>query len=365
MRCDFEPGAVGICVPCDELEIPYDGIDNDCLAHTPDRDLDGDGDNWVGAAVRPGTDCDDDDALVSARLPERCADQRDNDCDGEVDELDCADQDAPVVMFSSPSPGAILSGSVTFVVLASDDYGLAEVVLQGPRGVQLGGRSSSPYRFEVDTTTLEDGPTDLEAIATDVAGTRSYAQMTVVVDNRTGPVVQVLVGPDGPGRYGGDLLFELVASDPSGVAGIAVVVDGSTVASTTTSTLTASFDSRGLTDGAHEVVLLATDGRGATSELRSTVRIDNTPPTVAIVRPAQDAVVPTGPLAFEVVASDPSGILRTWVGDASTPGSPLAANVELLDVGWQTITASASDVVTVDGRLSGNVGTAEVTVRVQ
>ena len=37
---------------CGEFEVPYDAIDNDCDASTPDDDLDGDG-------VLYGDDCDD------------------------------------------------------------------------------------------------------------------------------------------------------------------------------------------------------------------------------------------------------------------------------------------------------------------
>lgn len=55
--------------------------------HDP-RDADGDGDpvwNCTG-----GSDCDDGDPLISSEASERCSNGRDDDCDGEVDEDDCA-----------------------------------------------------------------------------------------------------------------------------------------------------------------------------------------------------------------------------------------------------------------------------------
>ena len=58
-------------------EIPYDGVDNDCSAETPDNDLDGDG--YLAA-----DDCDDQDSAVNPGATEVC-DEIDNDCDGNID----------------------------------------------------------------------------------------------------------------------------------------------------------------------------------------------------------------------------------------------------------------------------------------
>ena len=71
------------------IEIPYDGIDNDCSGGDAD-DLDGDGRvGWPAG----GPDCDDGDASVYPGAPEIC-DGVDDDCDGVVDEgTDCYDDD--------------------------------------------------------------------------------------------------------------------------------------------------------------------------------------------------------------------------------------------------------------------------------
>ncbi len=60
------------------IEVPYDGIDNDCAPETPDDDLDGDG--WALA-----DDCDDLDATVHPDAIEVC-NEADDDCDGEIDD---------------------------------------------------------------------------------------------------------------------------------------------------------------------------------------------------------------------------------------------------------------------------------------
>jgi hypothetical protein len=114
-------------------EIPYNGVDEDCDAATPDDDLDGDGFNKLGGndcndddktiypgakevpydgvdqdcnyqdltdvdkdgfdsdKVAGGTDCDDDNALASPTGVEICGDSIDQDCNGT--DLPCSDLD--------------------------------------------------------------------------------------------------------------------------------------------------------------------------------------------------------------------------------------------------------------------------------
>src|SRR5947207_2330740 len=55
--------------------------------HAP-RDADGDGDPDVHCPG--GHDCDDADPTVSSLLPEVCGNQKDDNCDGNVDEASCS-----------------------------------------------------------------------------------------------------------------------------------------------------------------------------------------------------------------------------------------------------------------------------------
>ncbi len=90
-----------------------DGIDNDCDTQI-DEDFDGDSDGWTscgpdGQAGTADDDCDDNDATVNPGLEEVCGDNKDNDCDGTIDEDvdedgdgfttcggDCDDSDATI-----------------------------------------------------------------------------------------------------------------------------------------------------------------------------------------------------------------------------------------------------------------------------
>jgi hypothetical protein len=93
----INPNAVEVC---DDLDNNCDGqVDEDLTTYTWYRDLDGDGYGDINIAwdkcaqpagyVPDNTDCDDFYFNVNPGMNEICTDGLDNDCDGEIDELDC------------------------------------------------------------------------------------------------------------------------------------------------------------------------------------------------------------------------------------------------------------------------------------
>ena len=70
----------GFCRPAE----PTDGGDGD--GGNQCQDADGDG---YGPGCPAGPDCDDEDPSANPGAEEKCADGKDNDCDGETDEPDC------------------------------------------------------------------------------------------------------------------------------------------------------------------------------------------------------------------------------------------------------------------------------------
>ena len=93
------------------------------------EDADGDG---IKAGAGPGYDCDDGDEDISPNAPEVCDDTVDNDCDDEVDELDCVviadiDPAIPCVGALDCNDGnpctqdACVQGSCSFVEIEADD----------------------------------------------------------------------------------------------------------------------------------------------------------------------------------------------------------------------------------------------------
>ncbi len=77
------PGTYGVDHQVEETRC--DGLDNDCDGEVDEVDLDGDGERPVACG---GTDCDDADPEVNVAAVEVCGDGIDNDCDGSADNLD-------------------------------------------------------------------------------------------------------------------------------------------------------------------------------------------------------------------------------------------------------------------------------------
>ena len=92
------------------LEIPCNGVDDDCSFETPDGlDRDGDG-------ASDCIDCDDENADRSPLGAERCFDGVDNDCDGEADE-DCGPDYNGVFTLDEPITYECDFGSVSLDIV--------------------------------------------------------------------------------------------------------------------------------------------------------------------------------------------------------------------------------------------------------
>ena len=131
----------------EQLQISYQDIDGDGWARlgaasqskcnipagwVPARDLNGDG--------TPDWDCDDGDLTIYPGAPEKCGDNKDNDCDGTIDRLcftSCtgAWAQAPFRLQSSLATRSLsavdLNGDGDHEVLVQDDFGFAVLDAQG------------------------------------------------------------------------------------------------------------------------------------------------------------------------------------------------------------------------------------------
>lgn len=188
-RCSTpSPGSRGICRACDPEETPYNGIDDDCDPSTPDKDLDGDGDNWINSPVAPGRDCDDQNPHASSMQPELCDDGVDNDCDGDSDEEDCRDALPPSVVFVNPLDEGMISGVEPFRVRVLEDTRLSEFELYTTE-YRLGSPTNLDppeqdiFKLDVDTTKIPNGRHRVTARAVDLVGRQGFDQIEITVSN--------------------------------------------------------------------------------------------------------------------------------------------------------------------------------------
>ena len=357
----------GSCEVCPDPETPYDGQDNDCDPSTRDVDLDGDGDNAIDSAHRPGTDCNDNDPEIHPGLPETCDDGKDNDCDGDTDEADCADLEPPTVRFLAPSSGASVFGNLEVRVEAEDDLGLEAVTLNADT-LELTGTASagsSVYAFSLDTTTLREGDLTLSVSALDLAGRTTTATRGITIDNRSPPVLLVR-SPVANASYAGFMEVEVEVQDASAIAAVELSLDGGPKQPLDGPPYLFTVDTSTLTEGPHTLTLEAEDAlgnRGAT-DVRFTV--DRTPPEVAITAPMPGETL-TGTVDVEVTAVDALSRIADITVDGQSAGgsSPVSFPLDTtaLPNGPYTLIVSATDNTRINGG-SGNVATDSIEVMI-
>lgn len=361
-------GEAGTCGPCDATETPYNGIDDDCNGSTRDTDLDRDGENAIDAPFAPGLDCDDNDALVNSGEDEICGDAKDNDCDGTVDELDCADLSPPVLRVLSPSNGETVFGQVPLRVQADDDVGIVELRVTS-NGVELAkvALQPTPSRIEeiiLDTTTIPDGSVSVRIEATDLKTRVGVAMVTVQIDNRTPPVVQVLNPAEG-GSYGGFFTATASVTDATGIASVQFFVDGVSRGIITSPPWQTQVDTSTLADGTYQLEVRAVDGLGNPAAQRVSFAVDNTPPNIQFVVPTDGQTI-AGTVIGTVTATDASGVYEVRSG-RSAGTSPLLFTVSSTAIpnGPLMLNASAEDLSIIDdGDRPGNTSSATITVTV-
>ena len=228
--------------------------------------------------------------------------------------VDNPDTTAPGVGITSPSGGAVLSGSVSVTADASDDEGVAGVQFRLD-GANLGPEdTTAPYLVAWNTTTVANGPHTLTAVARDTAGNvTTSAPVAVTVTNAdTTPPMIVMTSPSAGATVSGSVAVSASATDDIGVAGVQFKLNGTNLGSEVTSApYNVNWDTSLVPNGAHNLSAVARDEAGnATTSALITVMVDNadtTPPTVSITSPSQNATV-TGTVTITADAADNVGV---------------------------------------------------------
>ena len=173
------------------------------------------------------------------------------------------DTTPPAVSFASPANGATVSGSVSVVVSASDNVGVAAVEFRVD-GVLVGSDSSAPYAFTWDSRLVSNGTHALKATARDAVGNSADAQITVTAQNDTTPPTVVIRSPRARQRTPGRSVIVLAdASDNVRVAQVELYVDGVLVSASRGGSFTTRWTpSRSTSRGAHSLQLKAYDAAG-------------------------------------------------------------------------------------------------------
>lgn len=285
---------------------------------------------------------------------------------------------SPVAAISSPSSGAIVSGTVSVAATASDDQGVAwaELYIDNVLYTTL---YRPPFTFSWDSRSVPDGSHTVQVKTIDAAANVGSSSVVTVTTNNgiTGPAADTtaptvaISSPGNGATVSGSVPVSITASDNVGVARVDLYVNNQLVGSDTTSPYSVTWDSTATANGSYTLQAKAYDAAGnvgtsgsVTINVSNSVVVDTTAPTVVITSPVNGTKVQSkGSLSIKTVASDDTSvhqitiafdgkIIKTCLDVTSCSANQ---SVKQIKAGTHVITASAIDP-------TGNVGTASVTI---
>lgn len=177
----------------------------------------------------------------------------------------------PAVRIVSPAVGQSMSGRASATVIATDKFGVADVVLSID-GVAYATDPRTPFTFTLDTASFSSGNHELSFIATDVNGNRAAAKTV-----RVNFVAQTPLGSGSAGTItftspaanagvSGDIAIRASLADADGLAVIEWLVDGQSVFVSPLSGMNSGVSyvwrSDSFPKGSHSITIVATDNLG-------------------------------------------------------------------------------------------------------
>ncbi|MEO6569402.1 MAG: Ig-like domain-containing protein, partial [Opitutaceae bacterium] len=216
---------------------------------------------------------------------------------------------APLVVLTTPTNGTLFHGlaSFTLAAAASDPDGAVVKVRFYRDANLLGDSTTAPFQFAVSD--LGPGSYSFSAQATDNSGAVTTSAAVSVLVNAL-PTVTMnspvsATEATAPARF----VLSAMVSDPDGsVIKVEFFQDSTKLATRTALPYTFEWD--GVPAGSYLLTAVTTDDRGGitVSSPRSVEVSDNVPPSVALVSPAEGAVVvPPAAISFTAAASDADG----------------------------------------------------------
>lgn len=177
------------------------------------------------------------------------------------------DFQAPIATITAPGASSTVTGLTTVSIGASDNVGVSKVELF-INGSLWASDSSAPYDIAWDSRLTANGSTALQAYAWDAAGNRGQSQsVSVTVSNQTiapdteAPSVGFL-SPANGAKVSGTVTIKLGANDNVGVTQLSLAIDGKTVISATSGSLSYSWNVRKAKVGGHVLTATAKDAAG-------------------------------------------------------------------------------------------------------
>ncbi len=241
------------------------------------------------------------------------------------------DNTAPTVSISKPSPGALIRGTVTISVEASDEVGVASVAFYIDDELLLTD-TEAPYAYDWDTTAVADGKHTIRIVVSDLAGNTAEVSITVTVDN-TAPTVSI-TSPSSGEAVRGVVTISVDASDATSViVSVKFYVDGELLFTDTEAPYEYDWDTTAVSDGSHTIRVVVFDAAGNEAETSVSVVVDNTAPTVGEPSISPEAPAEGEDVEVSVEASDATSGVAEVILSYSTDGGATWTNVTMTAAG--------------------------------
>ncbi|OQW79284.1 MAG: peptidase S8 [Proteobacteria bacterium ST_bin11] len=182
---------------------------------------------------------------------------------------------APTVAISSPAVGSVVSGLVSVAANASDNVAVSQVSFYAG-GKLVGTDGTAPYTFTWDSKTVANGNINLTTVATDSSGNQGSStavtvnvqnQTTVTITDQAAPTVAISNPVNGAKVSGSVVNISVAANDDVAVAKVQLYINSKLVSSSTSKTLSYSWNIRKLTAGSHTIQAIATDSSNKTANV--------------------------------------------------------------------------------------------------
>ena len=267
----------------------------------------------------------------------------------------------PTVAITSPAPNAVFptgsAFSITATATAAAGANLTNVQffysLNGAAPVEIGPDQTMGGPYQVSFTPPSVGSYVLTVVATDDAG--GVATSAPVTVNVGDPPTIVLNSPTSGATFVAPATFPVTATAAQGTNPITQVqfFAGNTLIGTATTGTNGVYtvNTNGLGVGTYVLTAKATDSIGLTATSAPVTVVVNSPPTVSITAPGNNAAF-AAPASFVVTATATAGnhpITQvqffngaTSLGTVAAPG-PYTVNVSGLAAGTYQLTAVATD----------------------
>ena len=203
--------------------------------------------------------------------------------------------DPPIVSFSAPASGAVVSGTMSVSVTPTTYAGRTTASVQlRIDSLLIGTLTASPYIWSINTNTLSNGAHTLNVTSTDSLGYVGYAQRSITVSNPA-PVVSI-TSPANGAQVKGTVTVTVSATSSSTISYVALYFDSTSVGNKTASPYTFTLNTLSYADGQHNLRAVAGDQYGRAGEIQITITVNNTGgaaavPVVSISAPSNGATL--------------------------------------------------------------------------